>query len=111
MLVAALVGGAIAQVGTDEEEATPSGGLVMDMKDVKFVPDELEARAGSITVAVKNSDLFWHTFTIRELNANVSVPVQAQRTLTFQAQAGTYEFICAIPGHTQAGMKGTLTVR
>jgi plastocyanin len=109
MLVAALVGGAVAQVGT--EKSAPAGGLAMDMKDVKFVPDELEAQAGSITVAVRNSDLFWHTFTIRELNANVSVPVQAQRELTFQAQPGTYEFICAIPGHTQAGMKGTLTVR
>jgi plastocyanin len=110
MLVAALVGGAVSQMGT-EEEAAPSGGLAIDMKDVKFLPDELEAQAGSISVSVKNSDLFWHTFTIRELNANVSVPVQAERELTFEAQPGTYEFICAIPGHTQAGMKGTLTVR
>jgi plastocyanin len=26
-------------------------------------------------------------------------------------EPGVYEFVCAIPGHTQAGMKGTLTVR
>ena len=110
MLVAALVGGAVAQLGAEQAEA-PAGGLIVDMKDVKFLPDELEAQAGSVSVSVKNSDLFWHTFTIRELNANVSVPVQATREITFEAQPGTYEFVCAIPGHTQAGMKGTLTVR
>jgi uncharacterized cupredoxin-like copper-binding protein len=42
---------------------------------------------------------------------NVNIPVGAERRTTFDAPAGTYEFVCAIPGHGQAGMKGTLTVR
>lgn len=109
MLAAALVGGGISQLGS--QEAAPVAGLVVDMKDVKFLPDELEAKAGAVDLVVKNSDLFWHTFTIRELKANVNVPVSAQRELSFRAPPGTYEFVCAIPGHTQAGMKGTLTVR
>jgi plastocyanin len=109
MLVAALVGGAVAQLGA--EESAPAEGLAIDMKDVKFLPDEIRAEAGSISVSVRNSDLFWHTFTIRDLNANVSVPVQATRDMVFEARSGTYEFVCTIPGHTQAGMKGILTVR
>jgi uncharacterized cupredoxin-like copper-binding protein len=26
-------------------------------------------------------------------------------------KAGSYEFYCSVPGHEQAGMKGTLTVK
>ena len=31
--------------------------------------------------------------------------------LTVTLKPGTYEYYCAIPGHEQAGMKGTLTVK
>ena len=108
MLVAALVGGAVSHLGADQ--APPPEGIVVDTEDVRFVPDELRAEAGSLTVVVRNADLFWHTFTITELGVNLSVPVQAERRITFDAQPGTYEIVCAIPGHTQAGMEGTLTV-
>ena len=32
-------------------------------------------------------------------------------TLTINAPAGTYDFICSIPGHADAGMRGKLTVQ
>jgi plastocyanin len=109
MLAAALAAGGVAQLSA--EQAAPVTGLVVDMKNVKFLPDDLRTEAGSVTVSVENSDLFWHTFTVTDLNVNLRVPVQAQRTITFEARPGTFEFVCAIPGHTQAGMKGTITVR
>ena len=33
------------------------------------------------------------------------------KTLSLNLPAGTYTFYCSVPGHEQAGMKGTLTVR
>jgi uncharacterized cupredoxin-like copper-binding protein len=30
--------------------------------------------------------------------------------VTANLKPGTYEFYCSVPGHEQAGMKGTLTV-
>lgn len=45
------------------------------------------------------------------LGVNLNVPVSAERRLDFHAPPGTYEFVCAIPGHAQAGMEGTLRVR
>jgi uncharacterized cupredoxin-like copper-binding protein len=32
-------------------------------------------------------------------------------TFTADLKAGTYIFYCQVPGHEQAGMKGTLTVK
>lgn len=84
--------------------------LSIRSKDVRFSATALQAEAGKITVALANEDLFWHTFTIRELDVDLKVPVKAERRVEFTAARGTYEFVCAIPGHAQAGMKGTLTV-
>ena len=32
-------------------------------------------------------------------------------TVTADLKPGTYEFYCPVPGHKEAGMKGTLTVK
>ena len=64
-----------------------------------------------MTVSLANHDLFWHTFTIERLGVNLDVPVGGSRSVTFTAALGTYTFICRIPGHAAAGMRGTLTVR
>lgn len=109
LIVAANVAGAVAQA--DRGSPVRPGDITVTAQHVKFSPESLEARGGNIGLTVGNLDLFWHTFTIRELDVNVRVPVQAERRTTFEAKPGTYEFICAIPGHTQAGMKGTLIVR
>jgi plastocyanin len=64
-----------------------------------------------VVVQLENHDLFWHTFTIPELDVDMKVPVQATQQVTFQAPAGTYRFLCTIPGHEMLGMEGTLTVQ
>jgi uncharacterized cupredoxin-like copper-binding protein len=35
----------------------------------------------------------------------------ASETVTFTVPAGTYTFLCSVPGHYLAGMKGALTVK
>jgi plastocyanin len=108
LLVAGLVVG-----GTTSTSAvtTRPGELEIVAKDVTFSPKTIEAGAGTIGVVVANRDLFWHTFTVRELRVNLKVPSIGERRTTFEAPSGTYAFVCAIPGHEQAGMKGTLVVR
>ena len=99
-----------AAIGVGGETRALPGDVEIVTEDVQFSPDGLDADAGEIGVVVENRDLFWHTFTIKELDVNVNVPVGAERRVDFRAAPGAYEFVCAIPGHAQAGMKGTLTV-
>jgi plastocyanin len=106
--LAALV---LAAIGVGDQTQALAGDIELVTEDVKFSEDDVTAEAGTVGVVVANRDLFWHTFTIKELDVNVNVPVGGERRVAFEASPGTYEFICAIPGHTQAGMKGTLTVR
>ena len=38
------------------------------------------------------------------------VPKGGKSTISATLTKGSYEFYCSVPGHEQAGMKGTLTV-
>jgi plastocyanin len=86
------------------------GDLLLKMKAAKFARERITVSGGRVAVLVDNEDLFWHTFTIDELDVDVRVPVSAKRRAVFTAPPGTYRFYCAIPGHEAIGMKGTLTV-
>jgi plastocyanin len=93
-----------------EAQVVPEGAIEVETVNVAFVPESFEAPSGEVTVAVRNRDLFWHTFTIDALRVDVRAPVGRLRTATFEARPGTYTYYCRIPGHTALGMRGTLTV-
>lgn len=86
--------------------------LRITTSDLVFVPERLVTQAGDVGIVVHNEDLFWHTFTVNEFNANVNVPTGGTKRLQLPDLApGSYEFVCAIPGHEGAGMKGVLVVQ
>ena len=89
---------------------TEAGDIHLVAKNVAFTETEIATTAGEVTVTLENKDLFWHTFTIEKLGVDLRVPIGAELPVTFEAPPGENEFICAIPGHTEAGMRGTLTV-
>jgi uncharacterized cupredoxin-like copper-binding protein len=91
-------------------QVVPEGAAEIETTNVAFVPDSLRATGGEVTVAVRNRDLFWHTFTIDALGVDVRAPVGRLRSATFEAQPGTYSFYCRIPGHAALGMRGSFTV-
>ena len=94
-----------------EAQVVPEGALEVETTNVAFVPDSLQGTGGELTVAVRNRDLFWHTFTIDALGVDLTAPVGRLRSVTFEAQPGTYSYYCRIPGHATLGMRGTITVR
>ena len=94
-----------------ETQVVPEGALEVETTNVAFVPDSLRGAGGELTVAVRNRDLFWHTFTIDALGVDLTAPVGRLRSVTFEARPGTYSYYCRIPGHATLGMRGTITVR
>jgi plastocyanin len=82
----------------------------VNIQNAAYSSKHLTANSGEVSLSVTNQDLFWHTFTIDKLAVNVTLPVNSHRSVSFKAPSGTYTFYCAIPGHRQAGMQGTITV-
>src|SRR6266508_1417469 len=104
--------GAVAVAGPSRASAANgSQQLALQAASTKFSTTLLEAHPGRVTVSLANRDLFWHTFTIERLGANVDVPVGGTRSVSFTGAPGTYTFTCTVPGHASAGMRGTLAVR
>jgi uncharacterized cupredoxin-like copper-binding protein len=115
---------------TLEVTTDPSGQL-------KFQPETLNATAGQpITVTFKNPAPLQHNWVLVEPGQEQAVAEAAGRkggdatgvagviatssllnangdeTMEVPAQqAGTYTYICTVPGHYAAGMKGTLIVK
>jgi mono/diheme cytochrome c family protein len=84
--------------------ADPSGQLA-------FTASKAVGQAGPATIEMPNKAGIQHDIVIDGLGKG---PVVANGTSSFKAtlDAGkTYTYYCSVPGHRQAGMQGTLTVK
>ncbi len=82
-------------------------------RDVRFEPDALRVRAGEwLVVSLRNDDPVFHDFEVEGF-ANVDVGARPGQTADIRVlldRPGTYDFLCTVPGHAEAGMRGTLVV-
>jgi uncharacterized cupredoxin-like copper-binding protein len=80
--------------------------------DLRFEQEQLKVKAGEmVALRLDNQHAAPHSFDVDELNVHVPVAAGKQSLILFQpAQPGTYTFYCAVPGHREAGMEGTLVV-
>jgi mono/diheme cytochrome c family protein len=84
-------------------EADPNGQLA-------YVSNQATAPAGELTVDMPNKSGVPHNIVI---DGKGEGEVVEEGTSKFSASftAGEYTFYCSVPGHKQAGMQGTLTVK
>jgi manganese oxidase len=80
------------------------------LKDLDIEPPTLEAHPGSLTIEVTNQGQTAHNFALEGVATPMLQPGQSATLEVPSLQSGTYEFICEVPGHADAGMRGTLTV-
>jgi len=84
---------------------------------LRFTPSTLTAtKPGTITLRMTNpsSAGIDHAIAIEGKGLDESGPTVAAgktSTVTATLKPGTYTFYCPVPGHKQAGMVGTLTVK
>lgn len=87
------------------------GVTVEGSDDFSFSPATLTIDADSdVSVTFENVGDVPHDWTVEELGIQLSAAGGESETSTINAPAGTYEVICTIPGHADAGMTGTLVV-
>jgi plastocyanin len=71
------------------------------------------AMAGTVTLSAVNPQSTTHDISIKGNGVDEKgnqVSDGGTSTVTATLTAGTYEYYCSVPGHEDAGMKGTLTV-
>ena len=86
--------------------ADPHGALKFDKK-------VLTAKAGRITIVMRNLSPLSHNVAIKRLRAIVKGKIVGKggtSTVIATLKKGRYTFYCSVPGHEAAGMKGTLVV-
>lgn len=88
--------------------AEKDGRLVVSIKNSRFSREELHASAGWTNIVVANPDLFWHTFTVPDLDIDITVPVGSVRSADAKLPPGKYQYLCRVPGHSK--MLGVLVV-
>jgi uncharacterized cupredoxin-like copper-binding protein len=95
------------QNGTVEIDADPSGQL-------KFLASNATAKPGKVTLRSLNKSATPHDIAVTGGGLDQIGPVVSNggtSTVSVTLKAGTYTFYCSVPGHRQAGMQGTLTVK
>jgi len=88
--------------------ANPSGALAYNTK-------VLTSATSHVVIDFTNHSPLSHNVTVANAAGKVlgATPTfdGGSRTLTLDLPPGTYVYYCSVPGHRQAGMQGTLTVR
>jgi plastocyanin len=88
--------------------------LAADKSALKFVPDQLEAKAGKVTLEMANPSDVPHAVEIEADGKEAkgeTVTKGGTSKATLDLKPGTYEFYCPVDGHKAAGMVGKLTVK
>ena len=84
---------------------TPSG--------LKYNVKVLKASKGKVTIKYTNNSGITHDVRIekgsKEFGGTKKIS-KGTATATLTLAPGKYTFFCSVPGHEQAGMKGTLTI-
>ena len=101
---------AATQPPTAASPTAASGPGAVSIIDFSYAPAQLTVRAGQkVTLALRNSGQFPHSFTIDGLVDSGTIASGASKTIEFTAtQAGTLTFYCTIHGKNR--MSGTLAV-
>ena len=113
------------------QPAAASGTLTIRMTEFAFDPKDAVASAGKVTISAPNDGGVPHELVLLKTDADpAKLPMKgnevdestsvgeiadveggATKKHTFKLEPGKYAMVCALPGHYQSGMYGSLTVK
>jgi uncharacterized cupredoxin-like copper-binding protein len=103
-VVALLAVAALAAAATPFALAATTVGVTG--KEFKFTLTKKSAPHGTVTFRLTNKGKLKHDFKIAGKKTKLVAPGKSA-SLTVTLKKGTYTYICTVPGHAAAGMKGS----
>jgi uncharacterized cupredoxin-like copper-binding protein len=79
--------------------------------EFKFTLSKKVVKKGTVVFKVTNRGSVTHDFRIAGKKTRILTPSKAASLKVVFKKAGKFAFLCTLPGHAAAGMKGTLTVK
>lgn len=100
----------------DETASGPGGTipLAADVSDLAYDKPRIDSKPGKVTIDFTNPSALEHDVAIEadgEEIAGSELIAESKTSVSTELAAGTYTFFCTVPGHREAGMEGTLTVK
>ena len=93
----------VAYAGSNQASATT---ITVKATEFKFTLSKKSAHHGKVTFKVTNKGHVSHDFKINGKKTKLLSPGKSA-TLTVTLKKGSFKYICTVPGHAAAGMKGT----
>jgi plastocyanin len=113
------VSGEEEEAGAGKSESSGEGSTIKFEAEAEgmlmFEEKSATAEAGNDTIDFNNPSAVPHNVAIEDSAgktiAETETITESETSTTVELEPGTYTFYCSIPGHRQAGMEGTLTVK
>jgi plastocyanin len=102
--------------GSASPPSSPSSlNLAAKGSQLLFNTNKLTAKAGKVTIDFANNSALQHNVTLvnsgNKILGKTPTFVGGSKSFSATLKPGTYTYYCSVPGHRQAGMQGTLTVK
>jgi nitrite reductase (NO-forming) len=112
LLIATLVAvpGIVAAPSSAAHTHSTGTAVTVTATEFHFKLSKTSVPHGTVTFTVKNAGKLGHDFKIGGKKTPVIKPGRSA-TLTVTLKAGKAAYLCTVPGHAAAGMKGSLTVK
>ena len=110
------LGGASGPSTPPEKAKGPGGTLALAADPTQLLYDKksLASKPGKVTIDFDNPSQVDHDVVIAQgskVLAKTNLIAQDKTSVSADLAPGTYDFYCDVPGHREAGMQGTLTVK
>jgi outer membrane protein assembly factor BamB len=97
---------------TPAPTTSPAGAIQVNGGEFFFrLSTNSAAKPGKLTFAFKNIGHVEHDFKINGKQTPLIEPGQTSKLVVTFSKTGKYPYLCTVPGHAEAGMKGVFTVR
>ena len=115
LAAAAIAALALAQLGSARTgQPTALSATTVQVKGSEFffrLSTKSIAKPGKVTFVFKNTGHVSHDFKINRKSTPLIQPGRTARIVVTFKKKGKYPYLCTVPGHAAAGMKGVFTVR